>query len=138
MKVLFLCTGNSCRSQIAEAFGKELEKDGHRVFSAGTNPQGINPLTFKTMSEVGFDLLGQHSKNTDEVPVEELDLVVSMCGHAEDNIPQELMAIPRVHWPLEDPADAVGVDAEKLKSFARIRDDIKSRVESLFTESKGA
>ncbi len=131
MNVLFLCTGNSCRSQMAEAFGHELEAEGHRVFSAGTNPQGINPRTVTSMAECGLDISKQESNHVNDVPLQELDLVVSMCSHAEENLPASLEGIKRVHWPLPDPADAEGNEEAVLASFAKIRNDIRDRVQQL-------
>ena len=133
MNVLFLCTGNSCRSQIAEAFGRRYVATGHRVWSAGISPQGINPRTMETMEEVGVSLDDQHSKDLDEVPVAELDLVVTLCGHAEENLPTQLEAIRREHWDLEDPADAKG-DHESVKGvFRATRIDIEDRISQLFS-----
>lgn len=131
MNVLFLCTGNSCRSQMAEAFGRRYEIHGHRVFSAGTSPHGINPRTTQSMAECGFDISDQESNDITDIPVEELDLVVSMCGHAEENIPDELAGIKREHWPLSDPAAAEGDESEVMITFAEIRDDIRKRVDTL-------
>ncbi len=134
MNVLFLCTGNSCRSQMAEAFGKKYLDQGHHVFSAGTAPQGINPRTIVSMDDCGVDIRDQASNKVSDVPLAELDLVVSMCSHAEENLPLELSNIKRVHWPLPDPAEAGGDEEEILESFARIRDEIKERVDLLLGE----
>ncbi|MFT7616501.1 MAG: arsenate reductase [Planctomycetota bacterium] len=131
MKVLFLCTGNSCRSQMAEGFGRALMAKGHRVFSAGTDPQGINPRTIVSMAECGIDIAEQESNNVNEIPISELDLVVSMCGHAQENYPDELADVEHIHWPLPDPADASGDEEEIMRSFAEIRNDIRNRVEEL-------
>ena len=133
MNVLFLCTGNSCRSQIAEAFGRRYQRSGHRVWSAGINPQGINPRTTETMQEIGVSLEEQFSKDLEDVPVADLDLVVTLCGHADENLPEELASIRRVHWDLEDPADAAGTDEAVQGVFREARQDIEGRVERLFS-----
>lgn len=132
MNVLFLCTGNSCRSQIAEAYGHHFAGDGHGVWSAGTSPKGIHPRTAETLAEDGLGIVGQSSKDVDAVPVEELDLVITLCAHADENLPPALAAVPRRHWDLEDPADATGNDDEVRATFRTIRRDIRRRVETLF------
>lgn len=132
MNVLFLCTGNSCRSQIAEAYGRRFQKAGHRVWSAGTSPHGINPRTVEVLEEAGLSLESHHSKDVEEVPVDSLDLVITLCGHADENIPQSLESIPREHWDLEDPAAATGDDGAVLEVFRESRADIERRVSALF------
>ena len=131
MNILFLCTGNSCRSQIAEAFGRQHEHRGHRIFSAGTDPQGVHPRTLTTLTECNVDASSQESKDISAIPVGELDLVISLCSSAIEHFPPELAGIAHEHWPLEDPA-AVSGDEDNLRcEFARIRDDIHARVDRL-------
>ena len=131
MNVLFLCTGNSCRSQMAEGFARTFREHGHVAYSAGTSPQGVNPRTIVSMAECGIDIECQESTHVHDIPIAELDLVVSMCGHAQDHYPEELAGVKHVHWPLPDPADAEGDEDEIMRSFAEIRNDIRERVEEL-------
>lgn len=135
MNVLFLCTGNSCRSQIAEAYGHHFAAGRHGVYSAGTFPKGIHPRTEETLAEDGLGIAGHASKDVDAVPVDELDLVITLCTHADENLPPALAAVPRRHWDLEDPADASGSEEEVRATFREIRQDIRGRVESLFAVS---
>ena len=135
MKVLFLCTGNSCRSQMAEAFARIYPREGCEVYSAGIRPQGIHPLTHRSMAERGISLAEQQSEDLSGIPVKELDLVISLCPNAREEMPESLKGIPHRHWPLEDPAHVEGSPEEVLGEFARIRDDIERRVVQLFSET---
>jgi arsenate reductase len=136
-RILFLCTGNSCRSQMAEGWGRRLAGEGTEVWSAGTAPLGIDPRAAQVMAEVGVDLSEQRSKHLDEVPVSDLDLVVTLCGGARDSCPVLPVDVRRVHWPLPDPASATGSEAEVLDFFRAVRDDIRARVEALM-RARGA
>jgi two-component system phosphate regulon sensor histidine kinase PhoR len=131
--VLFLCNGNSCRSQMAEGFARELAPSGRRVYSAGTNPKGVHPLAIEVMKEAGVDISGQRSKGLDEVPMDTIDLVVTLCGDAAESCPLSPANVASMHWPLPDPARANGGADEVLGVFRRIRDDIRLRVQRLFT-----
>jgi arsenate reductase len=137
-RILFLCTGNSCRSQMAEGLGRRLVREGTRVWSAGTAPMGIDPRASQVMNELDIDLSEQHSKHLDEVPVSEFDLVVTLCGSARDSCPVLPVDVRRVHWPLPDPASAKGSEAEVLDFFRSVRDDIRARVEVLLRDPAAA
>jgi arsenate reductase len=136
-RILFLCTGNSCRSQMAEGFGRALAGSDVEVLSAGTAPLGIHPLARRVMAESGIDLDGQRSKGLDEVDLSEIDLVVTLCGSARDACPVLPAGTRRAHWPLPDPAAATGGEAQVLEVFRSVRDEIESRVRALLA-SPGA
>lgn len=133
-KVLFLCTGNSCRSQMAEGFARALAGDRFEVYSAGLEPAGVNPRAVQVMHEVGIDISGQTSKPIDPEILLKVDLIVTLCGDAADRCPVTPPQVRRLHWPLEDPARATGTEEEILARFRQVRDEIRRRVESLFAE----
>jgi arsenate reductase len=128
VRVLFLCTGNSARSQMAEALLRALGKEHFDVQSAGTNPQGLNPLAVKVMSEMGIDISGQRSKDLTEFLSEEFDYIITVCDRARDNCPTFPGDIQRIHWSFEDPAEAEGSEEERLKVFRRVCGEIRSRI----------
>ncbi|HXG49887.1 MAG TPA: ATP-binding protein [candidate division Zixibacteria bacterium] len=130
--VLFLCTGNSCRSQMAEGFARRCAADGTRIYSAGTRPKGIHPLTVRVMNEAGVDISGQSSKSLEAVPVSEIDLVVTLCGESDEECPVPAGTAPRMHWPLPDPVAVQGDEETVLAAFRKVRDEIRARVEELF------
>ena len=130
MKVLFLCTGNSARSQMAEAFLRRYGSDRFEAYSAGLEPKGINPLTVQVMEEIGYDLSGQRSKGVQEflgkVFIHDL---ITVCDKAEKNCPTAWPGIIRkMHWSFEDPAAFVGTDEQKLAKFREIRDAIEQKI----------
>jgi arsenate reductase (thioredoxin) len=129
-KVLFLCTGNSCRSQMAEAFLRQIAGDHFEVFSAGLEPTQIHPLTYKVMAEKGLDLAGQRTKSLNEyLGKMTFDYLITVCDDADKNCPTLLTGvISRMHWPFEDPAKFTGSDAEKLQKFREVRDLIEQRI----------
>jgi arsenate reductase len=130
-RVLFLCTGNSCRSQMAEGWLRHLGGDRYEALSAGTRPQGVNPLAIRVMAEAGVDISGQRSKSVDELVGEDLDLLVTVCGGAKESCPVFLGKVKdRQHWPFDDPAEARGSEEQVLAVFRRVRDEIRARVTS--------
>ncbi|MBI2366084.1 MAG: PAS-domain containing protein [Deltaproteobacteria bacterium] len=134
--ILFLCTGNSCRSQMAEGFARHLAPAGTEIFSAGTEPKGLHPLAVQVMNEVGIDISGQRSKGIEAVPIEKIDLLVTLCGEAEETCPALAAQVERQHWPLRDPAVAQGSEDEVLKIFREVCDEIQSRVEKLLASDR--
>ncbi|MHC4663482.1 MAG: arsenate reductase ArsC [Planctomycetota bacterium] len=128
--VLFLCTNNSCRSQIAEAFAKQYAPETVQIYSAGTNPTGLHPRTIEVMNEIGIQIDAQYSKSLDEIPMDKIDTYVTLCGD-KDSCPVVPGANHR-HWQLPDPVLAQGSDADILKEFRSVRDDIDNRVKTLF------
>ena len=134
-RVLFLCTGNSCRSQMAEGWLRHLGGDRYEALSAGTKPQGVNPLAVRSMAEAGVDLSGQRSKPVDGFLGEDLDLLVTVCGGASESCPVFRGRVQeRRHWPFDDPAEAEGTEDETMSVFRRVRDEIRDAVEDLLRE----
>lgn len=131
-KVLFLCTGNSARSQMAEALLRKLASDRFEAFSAGLEPKGINPYTRRVMEEVGIDLAGQWSKDvTEYLGKVNFGYLITVCDHAEKNCPTTFLGVSnRLHWSLEDPAAFQGSDEQTLAKFREVRDDIDRRMQA--------
>ncbi|MSP41661.1 MAG: PAS domain S-box protein [Deltaproteobacteria bacterium] len=129
--ILFLCTGNSCRSQMAEGFARQAANGRYKIFSAGTEPKGVHPLAVRVMQEVGIDISAQSSKGLNEIPLESIDQVITLCGDADEHCPILDKLVKRTHWPLTDPAAAHGSDEERLSLFRQVRDEIRQRVHAL-------
>jgi len=127
-KVLFLCTGNSCRSQMAEGFLRALAGERYDVYSAGTRPSTLNPLAVEVMREAGIDIAGQRSKDVAELADIDFAHVITVCDNAKEHCPYLPGPCDRQHWPFEDPADAVGSHAERINVFRRVRDQIAARI----------
>ena len=135
-RVLFLCTGNSARSQMAEAFLRKYGGENYEAHSAGLEPKGLNPLTIQVMSEIGIDISGQRSKGVSEYLGKVLfQYLVTVCDNAEKNCPTTWPGISnRMHWSFEDPAAFEGTDEKKLVKFREIRDQIEKRVKDWLAE----
>jgi arsenate reductase len=129
--IVFLCTGNSARSQMAEGFARRLAPPGVKVYSAGIDPRGVNPHSIAVMAERGVDISEQWSKGLTAVPVNKADVVVTLCGEAAESCPVLPDPVRRIHWPLADPARAAGSEDEVRAVFRRIRDEIEARVGAL-------
>lgn len=138
-RVLFLCTGNSARSQMAEAFLRKYAGERLEAHSAGLKPKGINPLTVKVMNEVGINISNQISKGIDTYLGKVLfQYLVTVCDDAEKNCPTVWPGVNhRLHWSFEDPASFEGTDEEKLAKFRQIRDLIEQRVKTWTEELVG-
>lgn len=135
-KVLFLCTGNSCRSQMAEAWLRTLGGDSFSVYSAGLEPHGINPDTITVMQEVGMDLSDHKSKHLDEYKGKiNFDYLITVCGNADERCPYFPGMGERLHWPFEDPAAFEGPEDEKLNLFRKVRDQIKTKIQEWLAEN---
>ena len=126
-RILFVCTGNSARSQMAEGLARQLAAPGVEIASAGTHPAGVNPLAVAVMRDLGIDISGQRSKRIEEVPGE-FDYVITLCDAAAQNCPAMTARRARLHWPLLDPAGATGDASERRAFFAQIRDDLERRL----------
>lgn len=126
--VLFLCTGNSCRSQMAEGWLRHLAGSRFEVLSAGTNPVGVNPRAVEVMGEVGVDLSGHRSKHVAEFHGRRLHYVITVCDHAQASCPTDPRGDVRLHWSFDDPAAAQGSEHERSQVFRRVRDEIAERV----------
>jgi len=128
--ILFLCTGNSCRSQMAEGFARKILPKDIKIFSAGLEPKGVHPMAIKVMQEVGIDISKQESKNISEIPIGEIDIVITLCGDAAERCPIFPGKVKRIHWALKNPAKAQGSEEEIAKVFRKVRDKIKSYMEN--------
>ena len=131
MNVLFLCTGNSCRSQIAEGWARHLGGDWLQVQSAGIEAHGKNPRAITVMKEVGVDISNQESTKLTDDMLASADYLVTVCGHADEHCPVLPEGIRKEHWPLNDPAKATGSEEEIMVVFRASRDDIRQRVKDL-------
>ncbi|MBI9021504.1 MAG: arsenate reductase ArsC [Verrucomicrobia bacterium] len=135
LKILFLCTGNSCRSQMAEGWAHALKSDVLEPYSAGIETHGLNPNAVKVMAEVGVDITGQKSENINDLLDIPFDVVITVCGHAHDNCPIFPGKATRVvHVGFDDPPKLSPPDAPeemKLDGFRRVRDEIKAFIEQL-------
>jgi arsenate reductase len=129
MKILFLCTGNSCRSQMAEGWGRHLAPEGVEVQSAGTHPVGLNPGATESMARAGVDISRQQSKQIDLALAAQFDYLVTLCGEADEECVSVSGTVGREHWPLADPAKATGTEKDVEQIFDSVRDEIKKRVE---------
>ena len=128
-KVLFLCTGNSCRSQMAEGLVKHYLSKEWKAFSAGTEPSGyVHPMAVQAMAELGIDISKQESKSTEKFRRKRLDMVITVCDDAAENCPVWLGEGEVAHISFPDPAKANGTDEEKMEVFRAVRDDIRRRV----------
>lgn len=130
-QVYFLCTGNSCRSQMAEGFVKKILGSDWQIASAGVEVHGLNPLAVKVMAEKGIDISKQYSKLINSDYLRHCDLVVTLCGDARDRCPVTPPNVKKLHWPLEDPALANGTEENKLAIFRKVRDQIEAKITTL-------
>jgi arsenate reductase len=133
-RVLFLCTHNSARSQMAEGFLRARAGDRFEVTSAGTEATRVNPLAVQAMAEVGVDLSGHTSKTLDRFVGEPWDYVITVCDSANQRCPVFPGRTQRLHWSFEDPSAATGTDAERLVVFRKVRDQIAGRIERWLAE----
>ena len=125
--ILVLCTGNSCRSHLAEGLLRAALGDRFRVASAGSKPAGyVHPLAIRAMTEAGIDITTHHSKHMDEFLSQNVETVITVCGNADQACPMFPGQVNRHHWPFEDPAHATGTEDEQLAVFRRVRDEIKA------------
>jgi arsenate reductase (thioredoxin) len=135
LKVLFLCTGNSCRSQMAEGWARQLKGDRVEAYSAGIETHGLNPDAVRVMAEAGVDISGQRSKHVDEFRGVEFDYVVTVCGHAQESCPVFPGKTRILHVGFDDPprlAAGARIEEERLAPYRRVRDEIRAFVETHF------
>ena len=128
-KVLFLCTGNACRSQMAEGWLKALGGDDFEVYSAGIVAHGKNPRAIAAMADAGVDISQQKSEALDPAILDEIDLLVTVCGNADETCPTVPVSCEKQHWPFDDPAKAQGSEEEIMAEFNRVRDQIRDRID---------
>ena len=124
--ILILCTGNSCRSHLAEGLLRAALGDGYHVASAGSKPAGyVHPLAIKAMAEIGLDISGHRSKHLDEFLNQDVETVITVCGNADQACPMFPGQVNRHHWGFDDPAHATGSEEEQMAVFRRVRDEIR-------------
>lgn len=135
-KVLFLCTGNSARSQLGEALLRHRAGDEFEVHSAGLEPKGVNPYTVRVLEEKGLDTSGLWSKDVMEfLGKVNFSYLITVCGHAEENCPTAFLGVSHhLHWPFEDPAKFEGDDAATLAQFRQVRDRIDAKIQTWLVE----
>lgn len=134
VRVLFLCTGNACRSQMAEGWARALGGDRLEARSAGIEAHGQNPRAIAVMQEAGVDISGQESTRLTPEMLQGVDRVVTVCGHADEHCPVLPPGVRKEHWPLEDPARASGSEAAVMATFRACRDEIRRRVQRLIDD----
>ncbi|MGP4062832.1 arsenate reductase (thioredoxin) [Halobacillus sp. H74] len=127
--IYFLCTGNSCRSQMAEGFGKKYLGDKYEVKSAGIEAHGLNPNAVKAMNEVDVDITDHTSDIIDPDTLNNAAFAITLCGDANDKCPMTPPHVTRFHWGFDDPAKAEGTEEEKWAFFQRVRDEIEARIQ---------
>lgn len=128
IRVMFLCTGNSCRSQMAEGFARVLGTGLIDAHSAGLTPADVNERAVAVMQELGIDISDQESKEIDPDFLLSMDVIITLCGNAEASCPMTPPDIKRIHWPIDDPAGAAGSEDEIMGAFRKARDEIRSRI----------
>jgi len=136
-KVLFLCTGNSARSQMAEGLMRSLGAGMWNVNSAGVFPSFVHPLAIQVMKEIGINISDQSSKSMDDFLKEEFDYVITLCDYAAMTCPAFPSSGKQLHWPIEDPAAAIGRIEKRLAVFRKIRDEIKNKIEEFLKSESG-
>jgi arsenate reductase len=137
-RVLFLCTGNSCRSQMAEGALRELAGDHFEAASAGVTPTRINPMAVRVMAEIGVDISKQRSKSVVEMMDEQFDDVITVCDNARESCPIFPGASSKLHWSFDDPASAEGAEDDRLEVFRRVRDEIVSSIRKFVVNPVGS
>jgi len=134
LKVMFLCTGNSCRSQMAEGFARELGKGLVEAYSAGLMAAGVNQKAVAAMREAGIDISGQRSKEIDERLLRSMDVVITLCDNAVEACPWTPPRVTVLHWPVRDPVLTRGPEGEVMKDFRRARDEIREKIVSFLND----
>ena len=130
-KLLFLCTGNSCRSQIAEGIAKKTLGDNYNIESAGTEAHGVNANAITTLLEIGIDISNNQSKRVKTMNLTGFDLIITLCGDARDKCPIFSSDIEHIHWDIEDPAVLIGNIAEVENKYSQTRDLILEKIKNL-------
>jgi len=134
IKVMFLCTANSCRSQMAEGFAREFGKGIIEVHSAGLMAAGVHRRAAAVMKEAGIDISKQKSKEIDENLLKQMDIIVTLCVNAEEYCPRTPPGITRIHWPIRDPVGTLGSEEMIMRDFRRARNEIREKVEGLIKD----
>lgn len=135
-KLLFLCTGNSCRSQIGEGLLRHLAGDKYDVYSAGVEPSRVHPMSILVMKELQIDISKQTSDDVNDYLNSGIDIVISVCDSAAQSCPSFPGNVRRIHWSIKDPFHGWDVDESKLPDYRRTRDELKARIEAFLSESQ--
>ena len=136
-KILILCTGNSCRSHMAEGILRSVAGDFLEVHSAGSDPAGfVHPFAIQVMAEIGIDVRQHHSKHMNEFLRETIETVITVCGKTDQVCPRYPGQVSHLHWPFDDPARATGTQEDRLCEFRRVRDEIKAKFEAWARERR--
>lgn len=130
-KILFLCTGNSCRSQIAEGIANSIFGEGYQIESAGTEKHGVNPNAIQTLKEINIDISSYKSKTIELSRLNDFDIIITLCGDAKDNCPILDKSVKHIHWDLQDPAKFKGTDLKIRSNFGKTRDLILNYIKDL-------
>lgn len=133
-QVLFLCTGNSCRSQMAEGLVNHDFAGRLQAVSAGTAPHGLNPRAVEVMAELGIDISGQSSDHLSRYAARDFDFVISLCGDADETCPAFFGGVKRLHMPFDDPPRATGSEQEIMAVYRRVRDEIRTTLGDFFAK----
>ncbi|MEW6107696.1 MAG: arsenate reductase ArsC [Nitrospirota bacterium] len=136
LKVMFLCTGNSCRSQMAEGFARHYGRGLIEAHSAGLMAAGVHQRAVEVMREVGIDISAQKSEEIDTDLLRKMDIVITLCSNAEESCPYTPAGIKRIHWPIKDPVGTIGTEEEIMNEFRRARDEIKENIISFIKKIK--
>src|SRR5512143_135382 len=130
IRVIFVCTGNSARSQMAEALLRKEGGPAFEVVSAGVDPKGVNPLTIRALAEIGIDIRGARSKSVTEFLGQRFDYVITVCDRARESCPVFPGGVQTLHWGFDDPAEATGTEVERYAVFTRVMSEIARRIRS--------
>ena len=131
--VIFICTGNSCRSQIAEGLLKEKAEDRFNVYSAGSNPSRLHPAAVSVMEEWGIDISRQKSEHLDKYVNRDIHIVITVCDNANQSCPIFSDEILKIHWSIKDPFHGWNYDQKKLQPYRETRDELKNRLDNFLT-----
>lgn len=134
MKIMFICSGNSCRSQMAEGFARKLSGGSVTALSAGLRPEeAVHPLAVMVMNEIGIDISGQKPKAIDPDLLAQMDYIVTLCGEGDESCPATPPSVKRIHMPVSDPSKVRGSGEEVLAAFRNARKEIEKKVETLIS-----
>ncbi|MHB8139056.1 MAG: arsenate reductase ArsC [Smithellaceae bacterium] len=136
-RVLFLCTANSCRSQMAEGITNHFWSDWLEAFSAGTNASFVNPTAIEVLKETGIDISKHRSKDLSEFDGQMFDYVITLCGNANETCPLYIGGTKKIHIGFDDPTKATGTSDEVMREFRRVREEIKMKLDEFFKHEKG-
>lgn len=134
LKVMFLCTGNSCRSLMAEGLARELGKGIIEPYSAGVISSFLHPRAITVMKEIGIDISSQKSEEMDEGFLRKMDIIITLCSNAKESCPWMPPEIKRFHWPIQDPVSASGNEEEKMNEFRKTRDETKEKIAGFISD----